>query len=213
MATKRPSTADAVLGPCHESKSPQTAAIPLAQAAPRIGCERPPSMACDGRGPNQFGRAHGTRRPGPIGDRGQVRRACDKVVRFVKGRPAADRGSTRLATAGSTAKSSPRCLRSVDPSAENRRPAGAGQKSLGTLLPQSRRRRFGNDLLRQTGLNHSAQPVRTWPTSGRSPARSARTGSVRAARGPGYLPVPRLPATEPPIVVRPLRLVPHHGTL
>jgi hypothetical protein len=60
--------------------------MPLAQAAPRIGCERSPSMTCTARVPNQFGRANGTRRPGPRDDRGRVRRACDQVVRFVKGR-------------------------------------------------------------------------------------------------------------------------------
>src|SRR5271157_5434538 len=85
MSTKRQTTADSVLGPYHRIETPQTAAMPLAQAAPQIGCERPPSMACAGRGPSQFGRAHGTRRPGQIADRGRVHRACDTVVRFVNG--------------------------------------------------------------------------------------------------------------------------------
>ena len=45
--------------------SPQTAAMPLAQAAPRIGCERPPSLA----------------RPPPADDSGR------RAVKDAEGRP------------------------------------------------------------------------------------------------------------------------------
>lgn len=125
--------------------------MPLAQAAPRIGSERPPSMACAGSGPVSSGCANGARRPIPTENRGRTNRACDLVVRFVKGRRRRAEGALH----SSSIACAPRRLRVDDPSAENRRPAGAGSRGLGTPLFRLRGRRLEGNLLRQTGRNHS----------------------------------------------------------
>ena len=141
--TTRQTTADSVLGPYHESKLPRRPPCHwLRPPRKSVVNAPPPWRAPDAGRISSAGRtAPGDQARSVIGAR--FRRACDTVVRFANGYRRLIEGTHPACHCwhrGGNPLPLPRCLRSSNLSAENRRPAGAGQKSLGTLLPHSRRR-------------------------------------------------------------------------
>ena len=161
--------------------------MPLAQAAPRIGCERSPSLArprqrrLDSATVRTRGRPRSMIKTGPI-------RAQAIVVR-----DGPLDGSGRDADiAMIQAHTLPWLSQRIDPSAENRRPSEAHKRGTGEP-PQlrSRGRRFGSDILCQTGRNRSTRSMGRRP-GWSSPRRrdSGRSGvSIRTPSPSGRVPV------------------------
>ena len=145
--------------------------MPLAQAAPRIGCERSPSLARPGQRPTRFGPRIRTRGPASIDDRDGSFRAQAKVVRDGPpegsgSHPEIDHIQAR--TPPAPPGGLPECGEST---AVRKQRAGTGEPPrLG-----SRGRRFGSDILWQTGRNHSARSI----GRGTSRPRPRRCGSGR----------------------------------
>ena len=163
--------------------------MPLAQAAPRIGCERSPSLARSHQRPTRFGPRYKTRGPASINDRDRSFRAQAKVVR--DGPP--DGSGSDADITHDSGTYSPLASRADYPSAENRRPSETISGELGNLpsfVPGN-----GDSDLTSCGRPGGIVPLDPWgiwpgsaeppPTRFRSrrlfrSARPIRSGRVRA---------------------------------
>jgi hypothetical protein len=129
--------------------------MPLAQAAQRIGCERPPSLAHLTAVRVDPAPAFEMRRPASKKHRDRSVRAQAKVVR--DGRPQTSGPSADITMIQARIALD---LAAAYPSAENRHPAETSCGELGSPpYHRLRERQFGSDILRKTGRNLSARSI------------------------------------------------------
>ena len=130
--------------------------MPLAQAAPRIGCERSPSLARSHRPPTRLGARLQTRGPASINDRDRSFRAQAKVVRDGPPRGSGSNADITMIQAHTLPLPSRRItrVRRID---VPRKPSSG---ELGNLpIYRSQERRFGSDILWKTGRNRSTRSM------------------------------------------------------